>query len=172
MLAEGDYADLYEPNQVRGRVRPFVKVGQVDLPSSIHMLANLYLHITGRLNITEWGMVGMSVQQVEGDWDVVVLPSVRYWDSALYINKVPLLAIVECKFVLFGREPLIVMEQGLYLAFGQIRMPVVHLGKNSGDVGTRHFKSLLLQSSPITSQQSSRAVCSSCQCSGSLLKAV
>ena len=71
----------------------------------------------------------MSVEQVQGDWDVVVLTPVWHRDCALagfqvffrvvflYLNidEVPLLAIVESKFVLLGGETLVVVEQGLNL---------------------------------------------------------
>ena len=76
-------------------------------------------------------MVGVGVEQVQRDWDVVVLTAVWHRDCALvlsrfvvsfpsmflYLNvdEVPFLAVVESEFVFLGRKSLVVVEQGLNL---------------------------------------------------------
>ena len=75
-------------------------------------------------------MVGVSVEQVQRDWDVVVLTPVWHRDRTLvikiglsfpsmflYLNvdKVPLLAVIESEFVFLGSQSLVVVEQGLNL---------------------------------------------------------
>ena len=77
-------------------------------------------------------MIGMGVKQVQRNGDVVVLTPVWYRDCALvykcvsfsppmfcYLNvdEVPLLAVVECKLVLLGSEPLVVVNQSLHLVY-------------------------------------------------------
>ena len=77
-------------------------------------------------------MIGMGVEQVQRNGDVVVLTPVWYRDCALvykfvsfsppmfcYLNvdEVPLLAVVECKLVLLGSEPLVVVNQSLHLVY-------------------------------------------------------
>lgn len=85
-------------------------------------------------------MIGMGVEQVQRNGDVVVLTPVWYRNCALNVDEVPLLAVVECKLVLLGSEPLVVVNQSLHLSLGQLRMAVVNLRKNRGDIRSRHFQ--------------------------------
>lgn len=113
---------------------PLMEVWKINLAGGIHVFAHFHLHVRGGFDKTERRMVGVSVEQVQGDWDVVVLTPVWHRDCALNIDEVPLLAIVESKFVLLGGETLVVVEQGLNLSFGQLRVAIVDLRENRGDI--------------------------------------
>jgi hypothetical protein len=117
-----------------------VEVWKIDLASSINMFTHFHLHVRGWLDIAEGRMIGMGVEQVKRDGDVVILTPVWHRDCALNVDEVPLLAVVECKLVLLGSEPLVVVDQSLNLPLGQLRMAVVNLGKNSGNIRSRHFQ--------------------------------
>ena len=92
-------------------------------------------------------MIGVSVEQVQRDWDVVVLTPIWHRDCALvlrfesrfsasfpsmflYLNvdEVPLLAIIESEFVFLGSQSLVVVEQGLNL-FCQVNQSNRFLGR-------------------------------------------
>jgi len=81
----------------------------------------------------------MSVEQVQRDGDVVVLTPVWHRDCALNVDEVPLLAVVESKLILLWSESLVVVDQSLNLSLSQLRMTVVNLRKNRGNVRSRHF---------------------------------
>jgi len=104
-----------------------VEVWKIDLASSINMFTHFHLHVRGWLDVAEGSMIRMGVEQVQRDGDVVILTPVWHRDRALNIDEVPLLAIVESKFVLLGGETLVVVEQGLNLSFGQLRVAIVDL---------------------------------------------
>jgi len=81
----------------------------------------------------------MGVEQVQRDGDVVILTPVWHRDCALNVDEVPLLAVIESELVLLGSESLVVVDQSLNLSLGQLRMAVVNLRKNRGNVRSRHF---------------------------------
>lgn len=134
LFTECHNTDLHEPHQIRGGMRPFVEVWKINLARSVHMFTHFDLHVRGWLDIAEWRMVGVSVEQVQRDWDVVVLTPVWHRDRTLNVDKVPLLAVIESEFVFLGSQSLVVVEQGLNLSLGQLRMTVVDLRENRGNI--------------------------------------
>jgi len=82
-------------------VRPFVEVWKINLASSIHMFTHFdlkhnklifswssssHLHVRGWLDIAKGCMIGVSVEQVQRDWDVVVLTPIWHRDRALVVS--------------------------------------------------------------------------------------
>ena len=89
-----------------------------------------HLHIRGRLDVAERCMIGVCVEEVQRDWDVVVLTPIGhrdrtlgrtlsifclYYKTYLNIDEVSLLSIIECELVLLRAEALVVVDQGLNL---------------------------------------------------------
>jgi len=120
-------------------VRPLVEVWKIDLASSINMFTHFHLHVWGWLDVAEGRMIRMCVEQVQRDGDVVILTPVWHRDRALNVDEVPLLAVIESELVLLGSKSLVVVDQSLNLSLGQLRMAVVNLRKNRGNVRSRHF---------------------------------
>jgi len=120
-------------------VRPLVEVWKIDLASSINMFTHFHLHVRGWLDVAEGSMIRMGVEQVQRDGDVVILTPVWHRDRALNVDEVPLLAVIESELVLLGSKSLVVVDQSLNLSLGQLRMAVVNLRKNRGNVRSRHF---------------------------------
>ena len=58
-----------------------------------------YLHVRGWLDIAEGSMIGMCVEQVQRDGDVVILTPVWHRDCALVIK---MFSIVTRQVVFFG----------------------------------------------------------------------
>jgi len=90
---------------------PLVEIWKIDLSGSIHMLTYFHLHIRGRLDVAERCMIGVCVEEVQRDWDVVVLTPIGHRDRTLNIDEVSLLSIVECELVLLRAESLVVVDQ-------------------------------------------------------------
>ena len=88
---------------------PLVEIWKIDLSGSIHMLTHFHLnetqilsgpqilwlfegqqpnlpphlHIRGRLDVAERCMIGVCVEEVQRDWDVVVLTPIGHRDRTL-----------------------------------------------------------------------------------------
>ena len=77
----------------------------------------------------------MSVQQCDGYWDVVGLPFIRHWDGAYQVEQLPLTTIIEYKLLSLGSQALVVMQQGLHVLLGEVRVSVarLHTGEESGE---------------------------------------
>ena len=78
---------------------PLVEVGQVDLPTLVHMLRDLDLHVRGGLDVADGGVVGMGLQEPEGHRDVVVVSLVRDGDGAQDVDHVPVGSVIEYELI-------------------------------------------------------------------------
>ena len=75
----------------------------------------------------------MGVQQGDGYWYVVGLPFIRHRDGSYQVEQLPLSTIIENKLLSLGSQPLVVMQQGLDILLGEVRMSVARL--NTGEEG-------------------------------------
>ena len=110
------------------------------------MFGHLDLHVRRRLDESEGGVVGVSVEQSERYGDVVVLALVRHWDRPHQVQQLPLTAVVEDELLSLGSQALVVMDQSLHVLLGEVRVPVawLHAGEEAGQesvvtVRRRHF---------------------------------
>lgn len=88
----------------------------------------------------------MGVQQGDGYWYVVGLSFIRHWDSSHQVEQFPLTTIIENELLSLGSQALVVMQQGLDILLGEVRMSVARLntGEESAEesivtVRGRHF---------------------------------
>ena len=155
LLTEGDDEYLDEAEDVRGAVVPLVEVGQVDLPTLVHMFGHLDLHVRGRLHVADGGVVGVSLQEPQRDGDIVVLAFVGDRYRPEDVDHVSVSSIVEYELVrlwdqswqqcelravfpsLLCQLTSVVMEGGQHVSLGLLWVPVFHFRQSRGYQGLR-----------------------------------
>ena len=90
---------------------PLMKIGEIDLATSVHVLAHLDLHVRGGFHECYGSIVGVGVEQSHGYWYVVSLTLVRDWNCSHQVEQLSVSTIVEGELVTLGSETLVVEQQ-------------------------------------------------------------
>ncbi len=76
-----------------------MEVGQVNLAVAIDMLGHFDLHVWSRPHEANRGVGGVSVQDPDGDGDVVHGAPVGHWNCPFQSDEVPGTTVIKGEFV-------------------------------------------------------------------------